>query len=188
MPYSSGVFDSVVSQLIQQMEPAAVLDVGVGAGRMGILAKRAFPSAVVRGIEVFAPYLEQFHEHHDTIYDKIERDAFQSWMRKNPSWHADLVIFGDVLEHFTYSEMLDALHFCIYRVRYLLAIWPTGFPQSEVHGNVAEAHVCEPALQDFSRWPIRFYQSSPVEREQPSKRMHFVVVEGMLAGRERSSE
>jgi hypothetical protein len=104
MPGSyTGLDDHFLEDLSRLIKPATVFDVGVGHGKVAKIIRSKFPEARITGWEVFPVEL------HETTYDTMLKEDFLVWTRNNVDWQADLVVFGDVLEHFRHSEALDIL-------------------------------------------------------------------------------
>jgi hypothetical protein len=125
-----------------------VLDVGAGAGiwadllTTGTVDRRAtLKRENIDAVEIFEPYIERFGL--EQKYNWIYRGDFKE-LAIRTDWY-NVVILGDVLEHF---EMEDALKVWE-KARQIVG--PFGvvllstpiidFPQGEVDGNVHEAHL-----------------------------------------------
>jgi glycosyltransferase involved in cell wall biosynthesis/GT2 family glycosyltransferase len=104
--------------LIRTWMPQSVLDVGCGFGRWGFLCRefldvwegRCFkPDWKVRieAIEGFDPYLSPVQRH---LYDAIHVGDARAILPGLPSY--DLIILGDVFEHFARDEAKDFLATC----------------------------------------------------------------------------
>jgi hypothetical protein len=104
----TGFWDSLNSaaRFLEWMQPKRVLDIGVGNGRMGFLAReygdkegieRWRPgSQIVDGIEGYEPYLGPIQE---AIYDEIlVGDAIDVLAKIDG--HYDIALAADILEHF----------------------------------------------------------------------------------------
>src|SRR5947199_8982407 len=113
----TGFTDSLtpVAQFIEWLQPERVLDVGVGGGRMGFLAREYacipwHPNArghrvVIDGIEGYAPYLGDLQR---AIYDDlIVGEAVEILARMaDAERRYNLVIASDILEHFVREEAI----------------------------------------------------------------------------------
>lgn len=119
-----------------------VLDVGAGAGIWADLLSQVGVRRQNRdAVEIFEPYIERFGL--EQKYHKIYLGDFMDLAI--PCGHYNVVIMGDVLEHF---EMEDAL--VVWEKARRIA-GPTGivllstpiidFPQGESEGNIHEAHL-----------------------------------------------
>jgi 2-polyprenyl-3-methyl-5-hydroxy-6-metoxy-1,4-benzoquinol methylase len=85
--------------------PQRVLDIGCGYGKHGVLLREYLdPTPVVHGVEAWQPYIENHRLR--GIYDYLhECDARTLTAVDLLSY--DLVIMGDVIEHFEKQEGLD---------------------------------------------------------------------------------
>lgn len=138
MPNSDPANIEWVKWVLPLLKPTTVIDVGPGDGKYGKLVKAYDKNIHVTGVEVWAPYAVEYEL--SKIYDVVHIcDA-----RIYPSFEADLVILGDVLEHMTrhdatnlwtrISEEADAA---------LISIPVVHMPQGHVHGNPFEEHVVD---------------------------------------------
>lgn len=141
-----------------RIEPRRVLDVGVGFGRWGIIVRefcdvwfgRVLPeqwSVYVEGIEAFAPSISSYHS---SFYNKIwVGDAVEVFSRIDKSW--DVVIFGDVLEHFTRENAEKLLLWSVNHSNYVIVNIPIGddWDQGEMYGNPYEQHRSVWVEEDF---------------------------------------
>lgn len=143
---------------MMKIEPERVLDVGVGFGRWGVMLRefcelwfdrvaRESWKLEIEGIEAFEP---NHYDHHRHFYDRIHLgDAAVVLPSLEGSW--DLVIFGDVLEHFEKSEGHSLIRESLERSHYVLVNVPLGdgWPQDEAYGNPFEEHKAAWHLEDF---------------------------------------
>lgn len=137
MPYSQSTFDSRVEELITRIRPATVLDVGSGAGKYGIITRRANPSAHIISVDT-EDYRSQFHIH--KIYDECYVTDAMSFVENHLDRMFDLSIIGDVIEHLTKSRGLDLLHYLSYMSRHIVVIFPDGYRQGALEGKESERH------------------------------------------------
>ncbi len=151
-------------EMIRRINPESILDVGVGFGRWGFAAREFLEAWAGRplmsqwrlrvdGIEAFSSAIAPYHR---TIYSRLyEGDALEVMTAFREQY--DLVIFGDVLEHFTEERARMALRRATEISRYTLLVLPLGseWPQDEQYGNVFERHLSEwSADQICSEWPV----------------------------------
>lgn len=142
---------SYCCELIWRIKPRRVLDIGIGSlGRWALLARefsdvwggRVLPAeweCTVDGIEAYAP---QVNEIHRQLYDHVFLgDAYDLIDRLD---HYDLVILGDVIEHFSHHRARRMLVKAVTRAAYVLVVTPLGeledWPQDERYGNEWERH------------------------------------------------
>lgn len=151
-----------VAEAMLSIAPASVLDVGVGFGRWGILARefcdvwpgRIHPPAWttrVEGIEAFAPNIADYHRH---FYSAIHRGDARDILPALPPF--DLVIFGDVIEHLERPAADSLLDLAVERAAYVIVNVPLGaeHPQGEAYGNPHERHLSRWDAADFHRRPL----------------------------------
>lgn len=143
-----------VARLIEWLQPESVLDIGVGNGRMGFLAREYghqpwHPRArgdgvVVHGIEGYEPYIGDLQR---AVYDRIViGDALDvlAGLRSEGTGY-DLAIAADVLEHFTAADAAVFLERCLSVSPLLVVATPRAFFEQESDENVLESH--------RSHWP-----------------------------------
>lgn len=136
MPFSDNSNIEWTRWLISELKPASVIDVGPGAGKYGTIIKEFDSQTHTTGVEIWAPYIEEFQL--SKIYDTIHVcDA-----RIYPSYVADLVILGDVLEHMGRDEALILWNKIRSEAKAALISIPViHFPQGPEFGNPYEEHV-----------------------------------------------
>ncbi|CAH2211888.1 hypothetical protein [Tepidibacter aestuarii] len=91
------------------INPKSMLDVGVGFGRYGFVARELLDYEInedgsyakwkrrIDGIEIFEKYLTPVHEY---VYDEIYiRDAYD--LIRDKDFYYDMVLISDVIEDFT---------------------------------------------------------------------------------------
>jgi 2-polyprenyl-3-methyl-5-hydroxy-6-metoxy-1,4-benzoquinol methylase len=137
MPYSSTEGKEQLREWFERVNPKTVLDVGPGSGTYyDLLGHRQVHWT---GVEIWEPYVEQFHlrERYDEVIIVDIRDF--PWGRR----YFDVIILGDVLEHMSREEALalwaKARSHCTGIV--LLSIPIIDYPQGEYEGNPHEAHL-----------------------------------------------
>lgn len=135
--------------VLMKIAPARALDVGVGFGRWGVILRefcdvwggRVHASdwkIEVHGIEGFEKNISDYHR---AFYTKIHvGDANDLIPRLPGPWN--VVIFGDVLEHFTKEAGRAHLETCLARSDYVLVNVPLGedWQQGDAYGNAFERH------------------------------------------------
>ena len=144
--------------VLMHINPASVLDVGVGFGRWGAITRefcelwqeRILPESWKIHIEGIEGFPDQLGPWQKSFYNQIHiGDARQLLGQLPGPW--DLIIFGDVLEHFEKQESRDILKRCLDHANYLLINIPigAGFEQGERYGNPYEAHLSLWEVNDF---------------------------------------
>lgn len=148
-----------VLDIMEILNPSSILDMGVGFGKWGFLFRlycdihrcRFFRSdweTRIDGIEIFPGNVEEWHE---AIYDNVYiGDAFEV-IDKLQKY--DVIILGDVLEHFEKEKAHLLLKKCTDRASKAVIVGlPIGdWPQDTLYDNVYEKHLSKWYPQDFSR-------------------------------------
>ncbi|MFW5437700.1 hypothetical protein [Paenibacillus apiarius] len=149
--------------LIRRINPSSILDVGIGFGRWGIISREFLDvwngkikkdswDIHVEGIEAFSSNIENHHkEFYSKIWEQDARNFFDSC-----STNYDLVIFGDVLEHFYKEEGYKILDIALKLSDYVMINIPIGqnWEQGSLYGNEYEEHKSEWEFEDFNRYSI----------------------------------
>lgn len=156
MPMSNPGHVPAVLHYLTGLVPASLLDVGVGLGTYGFLARQYLDQAEGRldrerwrtqidGIEIFEPYRNPVWQH---CYDSVTIADIRDRVADLPRY--DVVLCNDVLEHVTQDEARALVRALLGRCRVLIATTPsTAFPQGAWGGNEAEAHLCLLSRSDF---------------------------------------
>lgn len=148
-------------ELIRQIQPKSVLDVGCGFGRWGFLCRefldvwegRTYPESWVlriEGIEVFPRNVTPAHSY---IYDRVHVGDAKSLIGSLGEY--DLMIFGDVLEHFQRDEAEHLLKVAMERTsKGILIHIPIGsaWHQGSRDGNAHENHLSSWNVRDLKRY------------------------------------
>ena len=171
-PY--GHIETFIGFLMQQ-RPRSILDVGLGNGKLGFIARDCLDVMLnqsyrrerwqvrIDGIEVFADYIQ---DHQRAIYDEIHvGDALETIDRLGSY---DMVVLGDVLEHFEKDRARELLDKCAAHASGSIVLFvPLGktWRQPAIYGNEHETHrsfwffyelapfASERALFDYSAGP-----------------------------------
>jgi SAM-dependent methyltransferase len=140
-----------IIDLMVRLEPSRILDVGIGNGLYGLLARQyvggAGPFAKdglrLDGIEIFEGYLTDVQR---AVYDKIMVGDALEILPEVPGSAYDLALALDVIEHIPDRHGAEFLGHLRRVARHCIVTSPRGeFPQGALFGNEHEAHV--------SRWP-----------------------------------
>jgi 2-polyprenyl-3-methyl-5-hydroxy-6-metoxy-1,4-benzoquinol methylase len=127
-----------VRQRVLEIQPRTIVDVGAGIGTYSDLLRHYLPTAEFTAIEIYQKNIDQFNL--DAIYDKV----ICADVRFMNAINADLIIFGDVLEHMTKAEAIAVWEMarkgCSWAI---LSIPIIHYPQGEVDGNIHETHVVD---------------------------------------------
>ena len=158
MPSSTWVHTSTIQDLFWKYRPTSLLDVGIGYGRWGFLAREQLDvfcgryrkpewQTKIVGVEVFPSYI-QSHQH--WIYDRvIVRDAMEYLEEATEQF--EMAIAGDVVEHFNKSEALKFIDLLCKVAKIVILCIPfgPGYPQGAACGNQYEAHQSTWEKSDF---------------------------------------
>jgi SAM-dependent methyltransferase len=165
MPSSHPYQLNEILELIIETNPGKLLDIGIGFGKYGFLAREYLelwqPDAVygdhkrqIDGIEAFEAYLTPLHH---LIYNHIYTGDAKEVL-PTLSDRYDLILMIDVFEHFTYEDGLKVLEQCRRCGRNILISVPMVMSvQDEVFGNPYETHRYNWSRRDFSRIPDKFF-------------------------------
>lgn len=157
MPFSSSTFDGVLTEHLIKINPKSVLDVGAGAGKHGKMVRVLYPEARIGAIEPTKAYIDDYELRE--VYDELYEMDLMSYCDKQASDRHDVVIFGDVLEHFFRSQAIDYLDYFLYRAQWVIAIWPSQMPQDAWEGNGYEIHKNNFSLLDLaSKFDVQYYK------------------------------
>jgi hypothetical protein len=158
---------STCVELIRKLDPQSILDIGVGFGRWGILSReflevfKGIPSRKdwklkIDGIEIFPSCIDKYHKY---FYNKIYFGNAYTKIDAISDFY-DLVILGDVLEHFEKQTAILLMHKLLNKCKYIILNIPLGenWVQEELYGNPYEKHL--------SFWePDELKQLFPIIRE-----------------------
>jgi hypothetical protein len=165
MPSSHPYQLNEILELIIESNPGKLLDIGIGFGKYGFLAREYLelwqPDAVygdrkrqIDGIEAFEAYLTPLHH---LIYDHIYTGDAKEVLPALTGPY-DLILMIDVFEHFTHDDGLKVLEQCRRCGRNILISVPRVMSvQEEVYGNPFETHRYNWSRSDFSGIPDKFF-------------------------------
>jgi hypothetical protein len=149
--------------IIGAVSPRKILDVGIGFGLWGYLCREFLDiwggkydkkswGVTIHGIEF---YKKNRNPVYNFVYDKVFfGDAFDLI---NNLGKYDLIILGDVLEHFEKERGKKFLEKCIeHTTNSILIHVPLGieWPQGEIYGNKFERHRGFWFESDFASYPV----------------------------------
>jgi SAM-dependent methyltransferase len=148
MPTSHPMQINEILNMIITLNPSSLLDVGVGFGKFGFLAREYLElwdgreayndwQRRVDGIEAHAAYITPLQRQ---LYNDIHiGDARQILPRLQHRY--DLVLLVDIIEHFSLKDGTALLQQCLRVGRNLLVVTPRNFfPQQAAFGNDFEKH------------------------------------------------
>lgn len=165
MPSSRPNTIPIVIHLVRQLQPASILDVGVGFGKWGHLFReytdinesekdparyrRRNWRVRIDGIEGHAAYLTPMHRY---LYDRIHVGNACALLPRLPRY--DLVFLGDVIEHLDKRAGLKLLRDALDRAGKAVIVstpkYETG--QADLCDNELERHRSLWSAADFSRF------------------------------------
>lgn len=159
MPSSTWVHSSTVQDILWKNKPNSILDIGIGFGRWGFLARELLDvfrgrfnkedwKTRIEGVEIWPKYLKDYHHY---IYNKIFVGSIQDFLKANKKMF-DVIIAGDVIEHLEKEKAIYVLkHLRLIVNKVLIVCIPLGsdYPQGTVKGNSAEAHLSTWEESDF---------------------------------------
>jgi hypothetical protein len=170
MPTSHHQQISKIVELIILLNPQAVLDIGVGFGKYGMLCReylelwdgredyRNFKRRI-DGIEIFKEYLTPIH---DFVYDHIYTGE-ASKVIGTLSQRYELVLLIDVLEHFTKSEGKKFVKKILSKHDGILLSTPKDIgDQKEVFENIHETHRSQWSKKELAAFGPAFFLSDDV--------------------------
>lgn len=140
-------------QLIMNLNPRSILDIGVGWGKWGFLCREYLETGKNRvfrredwkvrvdGVEVYKPYIEAFSCFQDTIYNRIycrdiDNAGSHAWIAAT---NYNLYLAMDVLEHVrSWRSLIESIPL----KSAIIAVVPNGESvQGCMFGNPKEEHV-----------------------------------------------
>jgi hypothetical protein len=165
MPSSHYFQLNEIVDLISLTDPHKLLDIGVGFGKYGFLAREYLElwkdggdyqtwERQIDGIEAFEPYITPAHKFiYNNIYIGNAPDILPALKDKY-----DLILMIDVFEHFTYQDGLRLLMECRKKSRNILISVPISMSVQEVvYGNEFETHKYPWKKADFKDIPDKFF-------------------------------
>lgn len=144
------VLDKYVKELVCQIHPARVADIGAGAGKYGEICREALGQNLyllaVEGCQKTCSHLEGTKR-----YDRVICTLLQNWeiSKEEPF---DLIICGDVLEHLTRREVFRTIDRFLRHAKSMLVVVPLrNLEQDEFEGNPLERHNAYLTEADFDK-------------------------------------
>ena len=159
-----------IAEMIMVSKPASMLDVGIGFGKYGFLAReylevwdgqhrRGKWRHRIDGIEACKEYIL---DHHRAIYDHL---YFGDALEILPTLEIryDLLLASDILEHFDRDDGLKFLQACLARARNVIISTPHSSGKQMVESeNPFETHRSEWRWADFATFPKKFHVPNDV--------------------------
>jgi cyclopropane fatty-acyl-phospholipid synthase-like methyltransferase len=169
MPTSDYLKISTLVELIVLTNPRRLLDIGIGFGKYGVLAREYLElwgatasydswQRRIDGVEIHKEYLTPLHDYiYDTIYVGDADDILGTLTEAY-----DLALLIDILEHVSYDQGHSLLVRCQQISRNLIICTPKEIgDQGEVFGNPHEAHVSQWKREHFEGLKNHFFVPDP---------------------------
>lgn len=162
MPFSYDIFNNTISTHLAKLNVESVLDVGAGAGKYGNICRHIPSIKAINAVEPTSKYVEDYSLHQ--IYTNVYNETIQDFIINNCTSRYDVVIFGDVLEHFFRSQAIDYVDYFLYRSKWVIALWPTFYPQDNAMDNQYEIHKSNFNILDFAdKFDIHYFEKKTIE-------------------------
>lgn len=158
MPSSNSQVLNDMTSVIKKINPKSILDLGTGFGKWGFLSRELLDlapdkdkgykdwSIIIDGVEIFEKYLTPVHRY---IYNNVFIGNALDIIKKT-SFRYDLIIAGDIIEHFTKQEGISLIQGCLKISKYLLISTPYIFMyQDDIFYNKFERHLSGWDIIDF---------------------------------------
>jgi len=162
-------------RFLDTIRPTSILDIGLGNGKLGYIARDALDVMIgqayrredwkvkIDGIEFYSDYV---HDHQKAIYDNIFiGDAFDVI---DTLGAYDLVVLGDVLEHFEKNQAIEFLEKCISHTNSHIIIFiplGNGWVQPDLYDKEKEKHLSSWDYDEFKSFVSDYeffnYQPGP---------------------------
>ncbi|MFZ1987130.1 MAG: hypothetical protein WAU91_22160 [Desulfatitalea sp.] len=173
MPTSPYVHIQTFVNYLIETRPTSILDIGLGNGKLGFVARDLLDVMLgeryrreqwqvrIDGIEVFPDYVQN---HQRDIYDHIYiGDAFETIAQLG---NYEMIIIGDVLEHFEKPKAWEFLDRCIAHTDgHLILNLPLGseWEQPAIYDNPFEQHRSVWSWSDLEpfTWQYKFFDIFP---------------------------
>lgn len=139
-----------------------ILDIGCGFGKWGFLIRDSFDVMTFQkfkkedwklNITAIEPFPECITDIQEQIYNKIIKKDFFSCIDDLEQF--DLVIFGDVIEHFEKEKGYEVLNKIFEHTNNIIVSTPNGFmPQGAWANNELEIHKSGWTIEDFEKYNV----------------------------------
>lgn len=146
MPESANEHLDFLRERVRTIDPASVLDVGMGRGNYGwFLRQDVGWRGTLVGLEVWAPYVDgpnALAGGNRTYYNRIEIGDVRKSEQLVESLAPDVVFAFDVIEHMVREEGVAVLAMLARHCRreLLVSVPIVPYPQGPIHGNPYEEH------------------------------------------------
>ena len=166
MPTSSFDHVSSVMHIVEKAQPRSILDVGVGFGKWGIMCREILEAkhgrlqptdwqARIDGIEVYQGYENPLWH---LAYARVFLGDVTQLIDELD--HYDLIIAGDVIEHFDKDVGVKLLWKLVRHGRLVVVTSPRGYmEQGALLGNEHEAHRSGWEAKDLAEFPHVYWDT-----------------------------
>ncbi|MBL8027676.1 MAG: class I SAM-dependent methyltransferase [Fibrobacteres bacterium] len=155
-------------EIIRQIGPKKVLDVGVGFGRWGMICREFLDvwenrvkmdqwETEIDGVEIFEANIASYH---NLFYSKIHIGDAVDYVDKTDK-HYDLIILGDMVEHLEKTRAYQFIECCLDKTDFVLLNIPIGqnWDQAEAYDNPHERHLSNWTIKDFNKFkPLKIFK------------------------------
>ena len=148
-----------------------------GAGKTSLLREHGLAVESLAAVEIDPTYIEDYKLR--DIYDVVQQGDAADLPDVGPDAAWDLVILGDVLEHFRKSRGVDLLDYLYYRTKHILLVIPVDYVQGSWEGHGAEAHISVWRPEDFQNYRAGLI----VARTDGGQETLLVMINGLRARR-----
>ena len=159
MPTSAKTFDKEVEKLLRKYISKGMtrfLDIGAGSGKYGKMLNSFrdwnYTDFHMDAVEFDEEYRREYHLH--TIYNYVYSDSIESFVNIYPTYCANVVIFGDILEHLPKSVGVDILEHFICRSNFIIVVVPLLVVQLD-KDHIQECHNSIWQEVDFLKYGAR---------------------------------
>lgn len=168
---SSHIFQiNQILDLMIRTAPKSILDIGVGCGKFGFLAREYLENTDhnkkfnfnwkirIDGIEGWEDYFSPIYEH---VYDKVYQDNALKILPQIQDTY-DLVLLIDVLEHFEFDEGQKILNECKRIGKNVIVSTPKDVDFEQYgHENPLEQHKSQWNNKNFDMFEEKFFSPNP---------------------------
>jgi hypothetical protein len=148
-----------VAAELQRLSPQSILEIGVGFGKWGVVAREYLEAwhgrfrreewqVRIEGIEIFEDYRNPIWA---AAYDQIHIGDASAIL--NSLGHFDVGLICDVIEHIEKPAGRDLIDQLLAHCQTVILTTPLSFwPQGEEHGNASQRHLCLWRPEDFREY------------------------------------
>lgn len=146
MPGSTRHGKDIIKNWVQSKPIESIVDIGCGSGTYRKLLGDKYRWI---GVDIWGPYIDKFGL--NKLYDKvvIAQADIIDWRKLQ----ADLIIFGDVLEHMERQTALEVVHGASVYYPHMVVSLPISemnkFKSKEHYGNTHEKHISFWSYEEF---------------------------------------